>query len=257
VNRVDESVVLLRKSKYVMPIVPLSRTATACPKACTLGSRLTRDRSGPCLAAVGRPCECDAVARACGKARVLPGHDERVAGSCCNRSKIRTIAHVCSVLGSVAPIDCITEIVVGADHVMPWSVERIVARVAVDVAVRGDVEARKECDERAVGERDDLVVDRLVVPTRVVDRPRGFPAAAAIDRATEIGRAVARVRQTVPDGVRKAGAEGSAKIDSLSLKGFAPSRISVAGALHVKPPSSERLARIALLPPLSNAAAIW
>src|SRR6476646_11841808 len=39
---------------------------------------------------------------------------------------------------------------------------------------------------------------------------------------------------------------GSAVSDSLSLKGATPSRISVAGSLHVRPPSVDRLARTAL-----------
>ena len=51
-------------------------------------------------------------------------------------------------------------------------------------------------------------------------------------------------------------------IDSLSLNGALPSRISVAGLLHVRPPSIERLASTALDEPAANVAplnamAIW
>src|SRR6185312_15928050 len=48
------------------------------------------------------------------------------------------------------------------------------------------------------------------------------------------------------------GASGSAVIDSLSLNGAAPSRMTVAGGLHVLPPSIDRLASTALDEPLAN-----
>ena len=51
-------------------------------------------------------------------------------------------------------------------------------------------------------------------------------------------------------------------MDSLSLKGETPSRISVAGSLHVRPPSVDRLASTALDDPMANVSplnpiAIW
>src|SRR6478672_6167855 len=58
------------------------------------------------------------------------------------------------------------------------------------------------------------------------------------------------------------GVTGSAVMDSLSLNGETPSRISVAGSLHVRPPSVERLASTALDEPGANVAplnaiALW
>ena len=66
------------------------------------------------------------------------------------------------------------------------------------------IEPREKIDQGSIRKNHDLIVERLAVRARIVDRARDFPADTAVGGAAEISRAAAGVVEPVPQRVDQA-----------------------------------------------------
>ena len=85
--------------------------------------------------------------------------------------------------GSCVPSAIACAMMMGADHVTPLSVERMTASVGLGL------NSVKKLIQRAAGQNDDLVIERLEIGAGVENRARRFPRCATIGRAGEVRRA--------------------------------------------------------------------
>ena len=146
---------------------------------------------GPRQPTVERARKGHAVAHASTEARVLPHRGQLAVRTGGNRAQDGAVAYLCMGLG-IESADRLHR----RDDDGRRPAHALVGRTNDRKGGGGRrvgwrVESREKIDQGSVRENHDLIVDRLAVRARIIDRVRDFPGDAAIGSAAEISRAAA------------------------------------------------------------------